>query len=78
MDIGSFNFEQLGTAGILVAVLGYLLYAKTQECVKWQTRVDEWTDKCFTTQQDSQKQIYEAIEMLDKLSNAIQGANNVP
>jgi len=77
MDLGSLNFEQLGTAGILVAVLAYLLYAKTQECARWQERVDEWTEKCFATQQDSQRQIYEAIEMLDKLSDALRSQKNV-
>ena len=77
MDFGSLNFEQLGTAGILVAVLAYLLYSKTQECTRWQERVDDWTEKCFATQQDSQRQIYEAIEMLDKLSDALRSQKNV-
>ena len=71
--LNSVDLNQLVTAAGFIAFLIWQLTVKEKRISDLENKVENWQNRTFENQRDSQKQIYDAISMLDKLGSAISG-----
>ena len=67
--LSQLNLEQLGTSGIIIAILLWLYRDERTDRKKWQ-------DRAFTTSETAQKELFEATQVFERVINAQRGGHN--
>lgn len=66
------NFEQLGTAGLMIAYLIYMVHQKHRDVLEERTERKFWQEKAFDVSRSSQQEVSDAVATLDRALDILQ------
>jgi two-component SAPR family response regulator len=70
--LNAVNLEQLGTAGVMIAYLVYLIHQKGKEINVEREERKFWQEKAFDVSRSSQAEVAEACATLDRALDLLQ------
>ena len=71
MDLTAINLEQLGTAGVTVAILLYFNFKLSKERDAEREERKFWQQTAFDASRDAQKELFSAVQTFKEVAESL-------